>query len=72
MKTGTVHTTFGPQDTAVEIWRNREGVDRVQFAGRLLTPSEADEIARLLSTAAAQAAAHNAGALGDGRKAVMR
>lgn len=63
MKTGTVHTRFGPGDFSVEVFRDLGDVDKVVIQGHAYTVREADQIARLIASTAAQAAAHNAGAI---------
>jgi hypothetical protein len=63
MKTGTVHTAFGPRDFAIEVYRTVDDKDYVRISGVGWTPRDADEIARLIAGAALIAAAHNAGAI---------
>lgn len=49
-------------DAEIEQTRWMNGVDVVNVFGRLYAPREADQVARVIQSAAAQAAAHNLGA----------
>jgi NaMN:DMB phosphoribosyltransferase len=58
-----VHTNHGVHGSTVEVVRDLRGVDQLRITvAAVLTPAEADHIARIVAGFAQMAAAHNAGA----------